>query len=154
MAAAGQRASTAVRKDTWPESARSPSLAARVRPALATTVASQATSLATALRSAKLEKLPEEELVVAFAITATRKDTSLGTVLRLVRSAGLGEESVTTATRKATLLETAQKPRRALEAGPEGQEAVATATTAISLDIWLGTVRRSARRGKLGINRR
>lgn len=155
VAAAGQRASTAVRKDTWPESARSPSLAARVRPALATTVASQATSLVNALRSAKLEKLREEEPVVEFAITATRKDTLLGTVLRLVRSVGLEEEPVTTATRKATLLETAQKPRKALEADQEaGQEAVATVTTATSLDIWLGTVHRSARRGKLGINRR
>jgi hypothetical protein len=117
-------------------------------------VASQVTSLATALKSAKLEKLPEEEPVVAFAITATRKDTSLGTVPRLVRSAGQEEESATTATRKATLLETAQKPRRALEAGPEGQEAVATATTAISLDTWLGTVLRNARRGRPGIKRR
>lgn len=152
--AAGQRASTAARKDTWPESARSPSLAARVPPVPATTVASPGTSLATVLTSAKPEKLPEPEAVLV--TTATKKDTLLGTVQRLGRSgdpvaAALAAVFATTVTKKVTLLGTAQKPKRALE---EGQVA-ATATTAISLDTWLGTVHRNGRnREEAGINHR
>jgi len=154
--AAGQRASTAARKDTWPESARSPSLAARVRPAPATTVASPATSLATVLKSAKPEKRPEEEPEAALAITATKKATLPGTVQRPGKSAdpaaaAVAVVSATTVTRKATSLGTAPKPRRVLEAG----RVAATATTAISLDTWLGTVHRNGRsREEVGINRR